>query len=86
LNYRWIRRGLVPIAVVLVAATVGCGGDGSSDDSTQQSTLPAQAPSDSAFPTSGTTTGPDVVTTPGHAAKTEPGQAGGGSGATCIGC
>jgi hypothetical protein len=76
----------VPVAVVLVAAAAGCGGGGSSDESTQQSTLPAQAPSDSAFPTNGTTTGPDVVTTPGQATKTDPGKAGGGSSATCIGC
>jgi hypothetical protein len=69
----------------LLATSVGCGGDGSGDQSAQ-STQPAQAPpSDNAFPTNGTTTGPDVITTPGTTAKKEPGQAGGGSTATCIG-
>jgi hypothetical protein len=81
-----MRSWLLVALIALALDAAGCGGADSSDDSTQQPALPAQAPSDDAFPTNGTTTGPNVVTTPGTAATKESGQAGGGSGATCIGC
>ena len=82
---RILRVSLVIATAFLLAAAVGCGGDGGGDQSTP-STEPAQTPpSDNAFPTNGTTTGPNVITTPGTTAKKEPGQAGGGSSGTCIG-
>jgi hypothetical protein len=79
---RLIKTALAALVALPLAAATGCGS--SSDEASQ--TLPVQAPSDSAFPTNGTTTGPDVITTPGTAAKRESGPAGGGSSATCIGC
>jgi hypothetical protein len=79
---RLIKTALAALVALPLAAATGCG---SSSDGTSQ-TQPALAPSDGAFPTNGTTTGADVITTPGTAAKKESGQAGGGSSATCIGC
>ena len=69
--------------LIAASAIAGCGSSGS--DETTQGPAPA-ASSDSAFPTNGTTTGPNVTTTAGKPAAKSKGEAGGGSSATCIGC
>ena len=77
---------LLFVAIVLAAA--GCGSD-SNDQATQaprMSSPEAGTQANGGFPGAGNPTAPDVTTTPGKTAETSPGQAGGGSSATCIGC
>ena len=74
------------LLILVLSLALAAGGCGSSDNGTTQQAAPATQPTDSTFPTNGTVSGPNVTTTGGPEAKKEPGQAGGGSSATCIGC
>ena len=83
-----MRSRTVLLALSLLAATVlaaGCGSSGD-DDSAQTTNSATVEQSYNGFPGAGSPTAPDVTTTPGKTAKNAPGQAGGGSSATCIGC
>jgi hypothetical protein len=91
-----LTRRLVAIAgVALVATTAGCGSSDSGDQTTQPAQVTQATPTNAesgsqangGFPGAGSPTAPNVTTTPGSTVKEDPqGQAGGGSGATCIGC
>ena len=87
-----MRLRLIALLLLVAAlAIAGCGSDSGNDTTAQQaepavSTPESGSQANGGFPGAGSPTAPDVTTTPGQAAKTEPGQAGGGSSATCIGC
>jgi hypothetical protein len=75
------------LAVGLVALAVLAAGCGSSADDNAPTTNSATVEqSFGGFPGAGSPTASDLTTTPGQESKPEPGQARGGSSATCIGC
>jgi hypothetical protein len=82
-----MRKRTVMLCLSLIAAAplaAGCGSSGDEDTQTTNSATVEQ--SYGGFPGAGSPTAPDVTTTPGKSAQNEPGQAGGGSSATCVGC
>ena len=82
---RLTRLAPAALAVLLLAGATGCSGDSGGGTTQQQATAGEQ--SYGGFPGAGSPTAPDVTTTPGKTVMIDPGgQAGGGSGATCVGC